>query len=215
MILIFAVTAGAFAWLTQKNQPEVSQPAQVNIPKKIDQAADIVPSEVKGWQTYRNDKYGFELKYPGNLLIEEEDNSFTKEKFIRFENKQLINGPRDDYLAYFIEAYKKTDDSYKEYLKIKSEEETNPVKDVTNFDIGGGKKIEFYIISSRVSYDSCSTQNSPGCKYWDIKLPQAFGFLETDNYAFYFYISSPNNNLEREIEYLKKSLSTFKFIAPE
>lgn len=56
VIVVIALTAGMFIWYQQKIQPEVSQPAQVNIAKKV--------SITEEWQTYRNEKYGFEVKYP-------------------------------------------------------------------------------------------------------------------------------------------------------
>ncbi len=64
IIIIAVLTAGMFVWQYEKTQPEVNQSTQISIPKKADGTAGLVPSEVGGWQTYRNDEIGIEFKYP-------------------------------------------------------------------------------------------------------------------------------------------------------
>lgn len=64
VIVVITLTAGMFIYYQQKIMPEVSPPVQVNVAKKVNETTSPVLSEVEGWQTYRNEKYRFEFKYP-------------------------------------------------------------------------------------------------------------------------------------------------------
>lgn len=76
---ILAISGGAYYWWKQKtsfiNDITGSNPAQQSI-----------QDETKDWKTYRNDKYGFEFKYPSNFDIGE-----TLSPARIFENPRLVS----------------------------------------------------------------------------------------------------------------------------
>jgi len=55
-------------WIVQKNNP-IEAPVSIKSQKtQTSQPKD----ETANWQTYRNEKYGFEFKYPNNFLYDED-----------------------------------------------------------------------------------------------------------------------------------------------
>lgn len=71
-IIIIVVTAvvlfgGVFAW--QYLVKPIVLPPQI----ENTQTNSPAPSEVEGWETYKNDKYGFSMSYPQNFHLQEND----------------------------------------------------------------------------------------------------------------------------------------------
>ena len=65
IIVIIAFIMGGFIWLDEKQQEGLgNQSAQVNALKTQSDA-----DETAGWQTYSNQKHGFEIKYPQEAKV--------------------------------------------------------------------------------------------------------------------------------------------------
>lgn len=78
IILLIAVIAGAFIWFSRRSasQNTEQQPAQQNQSEEMNETAD--------WQTYHDEKYGFEFKYPkswGDVKVEAVNQNFEREFF--------------------------------------------------------------------------------------------------------------------------------------
>ncbi|MEA1929354.1 MAG: hypothetical protein U9M92_00495 [Patescibacteria group bacterium] len=78
VLVILVVAAGWWYWQSQDRLIEDLPPASDNVETPeapapapaSDPLAGPAPSEVEGWQTYRNEEYGFEFKYPEEWQIE-------------------------------------------------------------------------------------------------------------------------------------------------
>jgi hypothetical protein len=194
VIIIIAITVGAFVWVYEKNQPEIAQPAQVNIVKKANKTADLVPSKVEGWQIYRNEKYGFEFQYP-------KDWTFT-ESLSRFNPNSPKNcGPNmtgDSSEPTCLDSIFFTIDQNKEKLPLEKLFEKNgwengqDYKDVKDFKIGNVTAHEVTLISA---YDGMMEDSL----YVPLSNGSFFVLQES-------YLTDGEKNVFNQI------LSTFKFI---
>ena len=72
VLLVFALV-GLFLWQTERNQvsPTVSPapPAQTPPPLAPSPQSPAEVLDTSDWQTYRNDEFGFEVKYPPNFAV--------------------------------------------------------------------------------------------------------------------------------------------------
>jgi hypothetical protein len=69
IIITIAITAGVFVWEAYKINPISYQSTEIKQPIKKQIVAENKIDETADWQTYRNEKYGFEVKYPTDFSI--------------------------------------------------------------------------------------------------------------------------------------------------
>lgn len=168
------------------------------------------PVNAGNWKTYKNEELGLEIKYPNSWFVTEENDSYTKEKFIIFSN---FNNECDksscpkDYLAFFLRVYSNSDTKiYSEFINLKSKNEKLATsKEIINFSVD--KKINFFVISE---------QKKKVDETADILLPSASAFLVDNSHSYMFYIAteipSGSKGQKVEIEVLKEALKFTKSI---
>ena len=68
LILAILIGGGISIWIKRQEVPPIKFPEIKKSEKVVkDKTAKPIPSEVEGWKTYRNEKYGFEFKYPSGF----------------------------------------------------------------------------------------------------------------------------------------------------
>jgi|GEM_PF-4048001 len=197
IILILVIIVGGFTWWQyseiEKEEAEVSE---VQTPEKEevkDETAGLpsIASATEGWQTYRNEEYGFEVKYPTN------DYSFTtglchSAWFAEKENCISIKFSQNDECSINIAVVDKN--KYENCLN-----EFEGIVGLEIIDFAGVKATKWPSINS-LPFNYCVQKND---KY--------FVIFETNP-----YISSHRNPDEPLLpgcpSELNQILSTFKFI---
>ncbi len=74
VILAFLVGGGilGYCWWTAKQEIPLTKFPEIKKPEKIVEPEKVTEDETADWQTYRNEEYGFEIKYPNNYETKEE-----------------------------------------------------------------------------------------------------------------------------------------------
>src|SRR3989344_3594996 len=90
---IFLLRAGVSNQVTHTPSP---QPQAINNQQSAIDTSDPALSEVEGWQTYRNDEFGFEIEYPGNARISESSEAWPFVS-IEIDAGSIIVAPQERY----------------------------------------------------------------------------------------------------------------------
>jgi len=67
ILAVLSVSLAGFLGYQKLTQPAVSQ-SVINQPV-VNQPITTISDETAGWQTYKNEQYGFEIKYPGDWHV--------------------------------------------------------------------------------------------------------------------------------------------------
>lgn len=67
---------------------------EVSIPPSSDQSPVVDEGDFTGWKTYRNEKYGFEVRYPNDWFIEDYEEGVIAPRFFdQNKNPVISSGP--------------------------------------------------------------------------------------------------------------------------
>ncbi len=174
LVLLAAFAVGYYAWSESLKKPDyesgIMNYGNKQVSSTPSEASPVVTERsttgVEGWQTYRNEEYGFEVKYPGDWKPEH-STSFGKDGFFISQSSSgasiaiLPNGefdhglPFDDPVVTYeqlsgkpvtVHTWQLEDDSYKILYFLTAEVPNwtkcnEDLKNCARFDLGAENEI--------------------------------------------------------------------------
>ncbi|MFH0819701.1 MAG: hypothetical protein V1892_01575 [bacterium] len=194
IIIILVTTIGVFVWQIQKKAQNPTQPEeqQCTMEAKVcpdgssvgrtgpkcefapcpsgNDVSDLVPSEVEGWQTYRNEKYGFEFKYPNGYAIYDDYNGSLVYNAYPSKNLFFVGENREDNIRSPIDGLmflENSESMNKAIVKLKKRDVLTEVLEEKELIINdmAGKKI---ILTAAIGYNDAHYFFSKNNKNFEI-----------------------------------------------
>lgn len=184
IVLLLAIAIGVIFWLQDKESqvPVATQPVQQQVPAPAAQQPIEPVDETAGWQTYRNEKYGFEFKYPKDWV------------FSDAADGQTVFHSGNGTLLLSLNLF----DGQK--LTLNEREKLN--KNITGEEIKT-ERINFKDVSALKTEFSGGPQSPGGDEIYFIK--------DNKTYILSFTVTGGFQNIPRDLGDEDKILSTFKF----
>lgn len=201
IFIIVVILSGAGVW-KWKNKPLFEPKEQTQNNQDQSEPTQETSIDTSNWKTYRNEKYGFEVKYPEDWEYDEYDGtSFFPQNLkeaikdsISKESKELIDSTTGDYLLN-ISVYNNMKKYYSTVEEWRDTSINNAVNDNRKYFI------ESFSFSKNVLV-------FPGQKYTD----------GTSRFSTSYFLFNKDDGYEITADYSKKSndlaekiLSTLKF----